>query len=881
MNKFKFISYLYFTLNLSLFTACTKTSKTFEFLDKSDSKSIGTIQVLPRYENAPNWNDYVRTQQDSSVCDGTEVNYSECTNGAEHKIVRTQYPNCTSEELSLSMTDNLGFFDWSCKVEDGSAVFYGKMKGNISLVNLIDITNPANPIWKSNYVVLKNNGIKVNASAETGEESIWWKNPLEQISNTSTNEITLTSNQTNVGKIFVVSSNISSNSFVLGSDKLGFVIMPGFTFTFTPGAAPTKSCNSTVATSGCMVYATSNRMFLWVEGDTFDLNSDARGQYAIQFSGTTKFSKIHNVKIKNQLTTYACGSAAGIYLNGYANTITNSSVDKLSCSGIQVLGFNHILNNIQITGSNVANSYGLRTGSSNSLFENISSSNTGHGVFCNTCNGNTFKNLTLKKNITSGIYLNGLINQNTFQKVNVNGSAIGVYITGSSNNGGVANQNLFKEVQLVDNATGIQNDSDANVKFNKLVISNTTVRAVRCNSGYLVITEASMTSNSGNFYGMIGNHTSSAKCQHLILNGVTISGVYDGHGINFLGPQYNHVLSNILITATGAGSAAGTSNPTSNSITYNSNASGRPAFVTVSNAALTNASNKSVWLGPVANFKFTGNLMISNTAGTGCTVSASATSTGIVDNTCAASGSSNHNLSTGINLSTALNTPAYKGMVNGDAVNTSDNTLGQQVYSDTLDFFNFEYFFRTWGIYGGTIDPLAVSSRQACSGTSTCQIWDFGLASTNKVVRNTTGNTASAIDASGVISNSSVDAAGLNYQFPLTGGACPNEVNGGVASNVYYTEPGCSDGLATTQAACVTPNVWYPSQKVLKNAIENLGDNIGNDDGLCEENESCLYAPNFGGYQGDGELVSCNFTSVNESSLISNVQMQGYKINGR
>jgi len=42
----------------------------------------------------------------------------------------------------------------------------------------------------------------------------------------------------------------------------------------------------------------------------------------------------------------------------------------------------------------------------------------------------------------------------------------------------------------------------------------------------------------------------------------------------------------------------------------------------------------------------------------------------------------------------------------------------------------------------------------------------------------------------------------------------------------------------------------------LENSVEIIADNIGNDNGLCENNETCLYTPNLGAYQGDGVLES-------------------------
>ncbi|HFE38779.1 MAG TPA: right-handed parallel beta-helix repeat-containing protein, partial [Gammaproteobacteria bacterium] len=41
----------------------------------------------------------------------------------------------------------------------------------------------------------------------------------------------------------------------------------------------------------------------------------------------------------------------------------------------------------------------------------------------------------------------------------------------------------------------------------------------------------------------------------------------------------------------------------------------------------------------------------------------------------------------------------------------------------------------------------------------------------------------------------------------------------------------------------------------LNNAIEIYGDGIGNDNSLCETDESCLFTPNIGSYQGHGEIL--------------------------
>jgi hypothetical protein len=67
------------------------------------------------------------------------------------------------------------------------------------------------------------------------------------------------------------------------------------------------------------------------------------------------------------------------------------------------------------------------------------------------------------------------------------------------------------------------------------------------------------------------------------------------------------------------------------------------------------------------------------------------------------------------------------------------------------------------------------------------------------------------------------------------------------------------------------------SSTFLRNAIEVVGDGIGDDDGLCESNETCLYTPNFASYQGEGGLTSAgSFTN----GTITNVTQVKYKTNG-
>jgi hypothetical protein len=69
-----------------------------------------------------------------------------------------------------------------------------------------------------------------------------------------------------------------------------------------------------------------------------------------------------------------------------------------------------------------------------------------------------------------------------------------------------------------------------------------------------------------------------------------------------------------------------------------------------------------------------------------------------------------------------------------------------------------------------------------------------------------------------------------------------------------------------------TPNVF------LVHASEIVLDGVGDDDGLCESGEQCIFAPNIGYYQGEGDLHDepCQF----QDGTVTGVQLYGYSQNG-
>ena len=108
---------------------------------------------------------------------------------------------------------------------------------------------------------------------------------------------------------------------------------------------------------------------------------------------------------------------------------------------------------------------------------------------------------------------------------------------------------------------------------------------------------------------------------------------------------------------------------------------------------------------------------------------------------------------------------------------------------------------------------------------------------------------------------------------------------------------GAANGAYTNGAACpsaVHGNVYSTDQKTvpneyLLNAFEIIGDinedyddwddgagtgHAGDEDGLCEDDEACIYTPNYGFYQGSGDPMTneCNFTG----GQITGVRMFAY-----
>lgn len=182
-------------------------------------------------------------------------------------------------------------------------------------------------------------------------------------------------------------------------------------------------------------------------------------------------------------------------------------------------------------------------------------------------------------------------------------------------------------------------------------------------------------------------------------------------------------------------------------------------------------------------------------------------------------------IQTGIDLSTSLGLQATSDPLNNDS--TSLDGSGFIPETNITDPFGFISPWISWGVGATAGDAFATNNRGSCSGNS-CGAWDWRLLSTDSVLKNSNGS--------------------FTPDQP-----CPASVHGDVVTTDYQT----------------TPNIY------LTNAQEILSDSLGDNDGLCESSEACVFSPHIGAFQGKGHYTlqsTCHF----QNGMVSDVILYGH-----
>lgn len=169
---------------------------------------------------------------------------------------------------------------------------------------------------------------------------------------------------------------------------------------------------------------------------------------------------------------------------------------------------------------------------------------------------------------------------------------------------------------------------------------------------------------------------------------------------------------------------------------------------------------------------------------------------------------------------------AFVGSVSYDSANS--HPTGGASFSNITDWFRFASPYRGWG-QDGTFGDSSV--RGPCLTGDNCRIFDWRLS------------------ASSPFTNISFNGSTTNGAFNGDGSVCT------------------SNALGSGETLSLNSLVFH------KHAIEINDDWVGNDNGLCESNENCIYAPNLGAYQGEPDGRTAGYCTLAETGLLTNVKV--------
>jgi len=208
------------------------------------------------------------------------------------------------------------------------------------------------------------------------------------------------------------------------------------------------------------------------------------------------------------------------------------------------------------------------------------------------------------------------------------------------------------------------------------------------------------------------------------------------------------------------------------------------------------------------------------------------------------------------------------GICEGDAVSEPLSVINNDIFNNNLGGTFYHYY---------DVDS-------ACGGSTNCNLSQLNSFSDMISYGNISVNNSSGqlfVDSDGVDNNiTTIEDNNWNLLDTATellnsGLVCPDD---------YYAEFHIW-GSGANQDDCDEKypyaNSNYNSGNCrtifLFGASEIINDSIGNDNGLCEDGEDCLYNPNMGAYAGHGDLVH---SGCDISGVIEGITIMKYMING-
>ena len=455
-------------------------------------------------------------------------------------------------------------------------------------------------------------------------------------------------------------------------------------------------------------------------------------------------------------------------------------------------------------------------------------------ITVNTCSGNgvsldgshnNFVNDISAENCTSyAVYLSESTN-NVINQVRASGDNFAKGVGVGLN----ANDNTISNITAYDLYSGIVMGENSGNHISKVYVSkaNTAVD-LKVSYGVNTLSELSLFNN---YIGVRFDRNS----EDYVVSQVTTAN-------NFFGIYYdNAASSNVVMQATAVNTNHGLfadiinvgpadiqNNTIVSMVASNNNTGLRlyytyldPSYYSVINTTISDYvganNNYGIWLSrPTGNY-FTGTWKLGNNLTNDCLLEFLAVTDGMLTD-CTPQSPSDFMLTLDVTTQNS-----FVGKIASNDNNNLSDTTGSADYPAVVrsfDWTNFENFYRGWGI-DGSVFPNADQRQQWNSGAG--RIWDWSLKSTDTVLRN------------------------------------------------VLSLPTGNDTLTHTWGDATTTTF-------LRNAVEIAQDGIGNDNGLCESNETCLFTPNIASYQGHGDQVSAgSFTN----GALTGITLVKYSVNGR
>lgn len=503
----------------------------------------------------------------------------------------------------------------------------------------------------------------------------------------------------------------------------------------------------------------------------------------------------------------ATGWTVGVQLGQVQlSVLRDLRVDGARTSGVWLSGGSdsNRLQRITVSGARTsAFAAGLTlTGSdANGVYDLLATDNRS-GLILDGARNNGLHKVVVRGSISHGVWLRNGASDNQLTEVRASrqrGAGHGLFIDGT------AHRTWLQDVVSVSNGgDGIM----------VVTNDNTFADVITANNGRYGV-EVALGAGNNRFVGLAaaGNAFRGVRldgADNNVLIAVTVLNTAGSGGLELDDASGNTVSSAAVVNAAAGGSAG---------VLVRGNA-GTPSAVDNQFADLASAHNGTfgITLDEAHDGRFTGLLILGGHGGTDCEISGGSNPglrlEGIVqgDENCTADGASDATVERDTDLSAA-----FVAKVDSDDGTNPDDTDGGARFNDITDWVTFDHALRAWATDDVAAFP-AVAHRGPCTVNSDCRIWDLALRSADATLRQRA--------------------------------AVPE------GDDVLEHRWRAADAAACAAIAGATWDGATCASTFLRGAFERVGDGEGNENGLCESQETCVYAPNLGAYQGHGDFAS-------------------------